>query len=205
MILPRMATMLATTDPRWAGFLPARAGRRPTFNSLTIDGQTSTSDTVLAPERRCGQPADRPDCARRSRARAVEIAASSATGSRATARVNGSRRSRSRARADADADRVARSVANSALVKTALFGADPNWGRIVQTIGAWRAPAAVGSTRIGGVQMLRGGEPRAAPAAPRRAMKKREVAIEISLGAAPRAHAHHRLLRVRRVNAEYTT
>ena len=117
------------------------------------------------------------------------------------------------ARSDADADRVARSVANSALVKTALFGGDPNWGRIVQAIGAAgvRLQPAQVDVRIGGVQMLRGGEPTGGAAGLRRAeraMKKREVAIEISLGRGP---GSARMLTTDfsyeyvRVNAEYTT
>jgi glutamate N-acetyltransferase/amino-acid N-acetyltransferase len=117
------------------------------------------------------------------------------------------------ARSDADADRVARSVANSALVKTALFGGDPNWGRIVQAIGAAGVPvrpASVG-VRIGGVEMLRGGEPTGGRTGLRRAeraMKQKEVPIEISLGRGP---GRARMLTTDfsyeyvRVNAEYTT
>ena len=50
------------------------------------------------------------------------------------------------ARSDAEAERAARRVANSPLVKTAVFGGDPNWGRILQTIGAARV--AVDPARV---------------------------------------------------------
>ncbi len=117
------------------------------------------------------------------------------------------------ARSDRDADRVARSVANSTLVKTALFGGDPNWGRVVQAVGAAGvplAPAKVG-VRIAGVELLRGGEPTGGPTARKRAgraMKAKQVEIEISIGRGP---GRARILTTDlsyeyvRVNAEYTT
>ena len=98
-------------------------------------------------------------------------------------------------------------------MKTALFGGDPNWGRIVQAIGAAGValrPASV-DVRIGGVQMLRGGEPAGGKAGLRRAeraMKKKEIAIEISIGRGP---GRAQMLTTDfsfeyvRVNAEYTT
>ena len=223
MIMPRMATMLGfiVTDLAIEPVFLRSALRdavEPTFNSLTIDGQTSTSDTVLVLAN--GAAGNRPIEA--GSARAGEFARALLELSRelcyrlardgegvtklATVAVAG-------ARSHADADRVARSVANSALVKTALFGGDPNWGRIVQAIGAAgvRLKPAQVDVRIGGVQMLRGGEPAGGAAGLRRAeraMKKREVAIEISLGAGP---GNARMLTTDfsyeyvRVNAEYTT
>jgi glutamate N-acetyltransferase/amino-acid N-acetyltransferase len=223
MIMPRMATMLAYIVTDLAvepAFLreALRDAVEPTFNALTIDGQTSTSDTVLVLAN--GAAGNRPIDAGSARAR--EFARALLETSRelcyrlardgegvtklATVAVSGTRSNR-------DADRVARSVANSALVKTALFGADPNWGRIVQAIGAAGVPLRPSSVdvRIGGVQMLRGGEPTGGAAGLRRAeraMKQREVAIEISLGKGP---GRARMLTTDfsyeyvRVNAEYTT
>jgi len=223
MIMPRMATMLGFIVTDLAvepAFLRSalRDAVEPTFNSLTIDGQTSTSDTVLVLAN--GAAGNRPIEA--GSARATEFARALLEISRelcyrlardgegvtklATVSVAG-------ARSIADADRVARSVANSALVKTALFGGDPNWGRIVQAIGAAgvRLQPAQVDVRIGGVQMLRGGEPSGGAEGLRRAeraMKKREVAIEISLGRGP---GSARMLTTDfsyeyvRVNAEYTT
>ncbi len=223
MIMPRMATMLASLVTDLAvepGFLreALRDAVGPTFNALTIEGQSSTSDTVLVIAN--GAAGNRPVDAGSARAR--EFARALLETSRelcyrlardgegvtklATVTVSGTR-------SDGDADRVARSIANSALVKTALFGGDPNWGRIVQAIGASGVrlrPSSV-DVRIGGVQMLRRGEPAGGEAGLRRAeraMKKREVAIEISLGAGP---GRARMLTTDfsyeyvRVNAEYTT
>ncbi len=223
MIMPRMATMLAylVTDLAVEPALLRRALRGAvdaTFNALTIDGETSTSDTVLVLAN--GAAGNRPVDS--GSARAKEFARALLETSRelcyrlardgegvtrlATVAVSGTR-------SDRDADRVARSIANSALVKTALFGADPNWGRIVQAIGA--AGVALRPSdldvRIGGVRMLRGGEPAGGAAGLRRAeraMKKKEVAIEISLGRGP---GRARMLTTDfsyeyiRVNAEYTT
>jgi len=223
MIMPRMATMLAflvtdlAVEPRFLSHA-LRDAVGPTFNALTIDGETSTSDTVLVLAN--GAAGNRPIDAGSARARefakalletsqelCYRLARDGEGVTRlATVAVAG-------ARSDADADRVARSVANSALVKTALFGGDPNWGRIVQAVGAAGVsirPGAV-DVRIGGVPMLRGGEPVGGAAGLRRAeraMKKKEVPIEISVGRGP---GRARMLTTDfsyeyvRVNAEYTT
>ena len=223
MIMPRMATMLAylftdlAIEPallRWA----LRGAVDASFNALTIDGETSTSDTVLVLAN--GAAGNAPIGVGSPRARAFErlLADASAELCEKLARdgegvtklasvaVAG-------ARSDRDADRVARSVANSALVKTALFGGDPNWGRVVQAVGAAGVPlrpAQVG-VRIGGVELLRRGEPSGGAGALRRAeraMKGKQVAIEISLGRGP---GRARILTTDlsyeyvRVNAEYTT
>jgi glutamate N-acetyltransferase/amino-acid N-acetyltransferase len=223
MIMPRMATMLAylVTD---LAIEPAllrgalRSAVDASFNALTIDGETSTSDTVLVLAN--GAAGNRPIGVGSARARELErwlLDASAELCERlardgegvtklATIAVAGARNS-------ADADRVARSVANSALFKTALFGGDPNWGRVIQAVGAAGVslvPARVG-VRIGGVELLRGGEPSGNAASLRRAakaMKAKQVAVEISLGRGP---GRARILTTDlsyeyvRVNAEYTT
>jgi glutamate N-acetyltransferase/amino-acid N-acetyltransferase len=223
MIMPRMATMLAylVTDLAVEPALLRRVLRHAvdaTFNSLTIDGETSTSDTVLVLAN--GAAGNSPIGVGSPRAREVErlIADASAelcerlardgegVTKLATVAVTG-------ARDDRDADRIARSIANSALVKTALFGGDPNWGRIVQAAGAAGAslsPARV-DVRIGGAQLLRRGEPAGGVNALRRAeraMKGKEVEIEVTVG---RGRGRARILTTDlsyeyvRVNAEYTT
>ncbi len=57
--------------------------------------------------------------------------------------------------------RAARRIANSLLVKTALFGGDPNWGRILQTVGAARVAIALerAVVTLGGVAVFRNGSP----------------------------------------------
>ncbi len=223
MIMPDMATLLvfvATDAAVEGGFLATalRDAADASLNRLTIDGETSTSDTLLVlANGACG----RPSIGARS-ARAREFAAAlrdvcadlteqlAFDGEGVTRVADVIVRG---ARGDAGALRVARSIGNSLLVKTALFGVDPNWGRIVQALGAAGVPlrpADVG-VKIGGVELLRGGEPvggdRAVEAA-RRALARKRVPIEVSIGRGP---GSARLLTTDlsyeyvRINAEYTT
>ncbi len=82
---------------------------------------------------------------------------------------------------DETVDRVARAVADSPLVKTALYGGDPNWGRIVQAVGmALPRPRRCRSTStIEGIQVCRSGCPRAPrPGALQAAVQRDEVEYE---------------------------
>ena len=170
MIEPNMATMLAflvtdaAADP---GFLRSvlRRAVNASFNRLTVDGETSTSDTVLLfANGAAGQPrlaGPRSPVLAASR-RAVQEVATSLTRDLArdgegatrlvTVYVSG-------ARSAAEAERGARRIANSALVKTAIFGGDPNWGRILQTLGAARVKLNLERTVVSlcGVVVFRGG------------------------------------------------
>ena len=152
MIAPDMATMLAYifTDadiarPALQAVLRRAADR--TFNAITVDSDTSTSDTVLlAATGRSG--AERIEAEEAPGAAAFEAALTDVLrdlahqivrdGEGATkfveVRVSG-------ARDDEDARKVARSIANSPLVKTAVAGEDPNWGRIVMAVGKSGAEA----------------------------------------------------------------
>ncbi len=144
MIHPRMATMLSfiTTDARVA---PAalrkmlRAAVEVSFNRITVDGDTSTNDTVLALANGLSGLTARPGT--RSGAHflggltklcqtlAQMIAKDGEGASKlVTVEVTG-------APTAADAERIARAVANSPLVKTAIAGSDPNWGRIMCAAG----------------------------------------------------------------------
>jgi glutamate N-acetyltransferase/amino-acid N-acetyltransferase len=223
MIAPNMGTMLA--------FLATDAGASPgflrrvlrevvaeSFNRVSVDGETSTSDTLLLlASGAAGNPAlggaGRPGAAR-FREAALEVAQSLARdlardGEGATrlvtVRVSGAKSQR-------QADTAARRIANSPLVKTALFGGDPNWGRILQTVGA--GEVAIDLSRadvtLGGVTVFRHGAP-TGPAARRRAaagMARREVEVAVRLGAG-RASAWMWTCDLSyeyvRVNAEYTT
>ncbi len=135
MIEPNMATMLcfvqtdavvADADAR------LRAAVDASFNRITVDGQMSTNDTVLLQASGAsGQPL--PD--------GTAGGGADAAGDRDRPRRRGRRphrpdRGRPRPPSQAEAERVARAIANSPLVKTALFGRDPNWGRIAQAAGA---------------------------------------------------------------------
>jgi glutamate N-acetyltransferase/amino-acid N-acetyltransferase len=144
MIAPNMATMLAflTTDARLPAPLLQEALNRavaPSFNSVTIDGDTSTNDMCLLLASGMGQG----EISRQSEgfedfvealtrvaiALARQIAAD---GEGATKLVEVIVRG---APTEAGAHQIAKTVAESPLVKTALFGCDPNWGRILMAAG----------------------------------------------------------------------
>ena len=144
MIMPNMATMLAflTTDAEidqpLLQELLFRAVNK-TFNKITVDGDTSTNDMVILLANGKSEKSikkDSEDCNRFSDGLKIiceEMAKSIiADGEGATKLVkvivNG-------AKTISDADSIARSIANSPLVKTAFNGADANWGRIISAAG----------------------------------------------------------------------
>ncbi len=156
MIAPQLATMLAflTTDAAIAPKLLRQAltpAVAASFNSITVDGDTSTNDTVVVlASGACGAPPI-------ERAGADLEAFGAALGEAcqrlaqmlirdgegatrvAEVRVEG-------ARTHEDAERVARTIADSPLVKTALYGGDANWGRILGAVG--RAGVALDINRV---------------------------------------------------------
>ena len=193
MIEPHMATMLAvvTTDADVQAPILQRALREAvdvTFNAITIDGDTSTNDTVyllasgasrvridahlypafLAALRDvCGQLARAIVRGGEGATKLVSIAATGAASA-------------------ADAGRAARTMANSLLVKTAIHGGDPNWGRLLAAAG--RAGVAFdvdhAAVRVGPVVLFKDGVPfdeRAPDAAAYLAGS--DIEIEVDLGA----------------------
>jgi glutamate N-acetyltransferase/amino-acid N-acetyltransferase len=144
MISPRFATMLcfvqtdAALTPHSADALLGAAVRR-SFDRISVDGQLSTNDTVVLMASGQSGVHVEPDSEDEARfgealdalllALALRIVADG-EGARRIARVH------VRGAGEETAERVARAVANSPLVKAALFGGDPNWGRIAQSIGA---------------------------------------------------------------------
>jgi glutamate N-acetyltransferase/amino-acid N-acetyltransferase len=166
MIHPRMATMLAFlfTDAEIAPRPLEKMLRRAvenSFNRISVDGDTSTNDSVFLLAN--GASGVRP---RKKEFDAFENALTDITQQLAMAIVRdgeGARRLLTievdGARGDADAERIARAIANSPLVKTALAGADPNWGRILSSAGACGVsfdPSKVDIT-INGVRVCRHG------------------------------------------------
>ncbi|HXK09837.1 MAG TPA: bifunctional glutamate N-acetyltransferase/amino-acid acetyltransferase ArgJ [Vicinamibacteria bacterium] len=195
MIAPNMATMLAffTTDARVETALLQRALREAvggSLNRITVDGDTSTNDcaVVLASGASPGATIEREgpgfDAFRRALADAASQLArmlvrdGEGVTRTAEVRVEG-------ARTAGEADRIARTVAESPLVKTALHGGDPNWGRILAAVG--RAGVRLDPDRvsiwIGDVHVAEGGaardyeEPLAAAA-----MREEPARIRIRLG-----------------------
>jgi glutamate N-acetyltransferase/amino-acid N-acetyltransferase len=172
MIAPNLATMLAffTTDAAVAKEPLRRAlasAVGATLNRITVDGDTSTNDCALvlasgasgAPEI-AGAGADYDALA----AALGEVAATLARmlvrdGEGVTriaeVRVEG-------ARSAAEADRIARTVAESPLVKTALHGGDPNWGRVLAAVGRAGVPLDISgvSLYIGDVHVAEAGAAR---------------------------------------------
>ena len=143
MIAPNMATMLAylTTDAAVSSGALApmlRAAANETFNCVTIDGDTSTNDTaILAATGASGVRAEEGEARERFEAGLRRVCRELALaivrdGEGVTkvveVRVEG-------AADEADARRAARSVAESLLVKTAIFGGLPNWGRMLAAAG----------------------------------------------------------------------
>ncbi|HET8954685.1 MAG TPA: bifunctional glutamate N-acetyltransferase/amino-acid acetyltransferase ArgJ [Solirubrobacterales bacterium] len=134
MIEPNMATMLCflQTD----AVVPdadaqLRAAVDASFNRITVDGQMSTNDMVLLQASGASGeelPAGLLEAVLMQLA--IEIVRDG-EGAARTARIEVTG-----AADQAEAERVARAIANSPLVKTALFGRDPNWGRIAQAAGA---------------------------------------------------------------------
>ena len=145
MIMPNMATMLCviTTD---APLTPTAAQAalssavRVTFNKVTVDSDTSTNDScfLLATGAAGGEPIGEHSAAYASIAGAIHVACETlarkiaADGEGATKLVTVDVVG---AANDADADTVARAIANSPLVKTAIFGHDANWGRVAGAAG----------------------------------------------------------------------
>jgi glutamate N-acetyltransferase/amino-acid N-acetyltransferase len=138
MIEPNMATLLGylVTDAAVPGDEMERVFRRVvdvTFNSLSIDTDTSTSDTVLLMANGAAGPVGRAefeDALRRVCASLVLQLA--ADGEGATKVIEVTVRS---GRDAAQARRVAKAVVNSPLLKCAVHGADPNWGRVIMAVG----------------------------------------------------------------------
>jgi glutamate N-acetyltransferase / amino-acid N-acetyltransferase len=134
MIEPNMATMLcfvqtdAVVEDADARL---RAAVDASFNRITVDGQMSTNDTVLLQASGAsGKPLPEGLLEAVLTQLAIEVVRDG-EGAVRTARIEVSE-----AASQEEAERVARAIANSPLVKTALFGRDPNWGRIAQAAGA---------------------------------------------------------------------
>jgi glutamate N-acetyltransferase/amino-acid N-acetyltransferase len=196
MIFPHLATMLAfvvTDFPAAAGPLEeALAGAvSRSFNAITVDGDMSTNDMVLVMSGGADRPVDMGgddapfrealtdlciDLARhivRDAEGATKLVAVTVTG----------------APDEALARRIAFQVANSPLVKTAFFGQDPNWGRIVGALGCVDGPfdPARADVTFGDVTVVSGGIGCGGDreAAAREVMKRREYPVTIDLGAGP--------------------
>ncbi len=133
MIQPNMATMLCFVQTDAVVEDPdstLRAACDASFERITVDGQMSTNDTLLLQATgTAGAPLPEGLLEALLTQLAIEVVADGEGSTRVgRIQVDG-------AASQAEAERVARAIANSPLVKTALFGRDPNWGRIAQAAG----------------------------------------------------------------------
>ena len=222
MIAPNMATMLAfiTTDADISSELLQPLLKDivdRTFNAITVDGDTSTSDQciVLASGLSgvCISDTASPlyqefsdvlEAVMLHLAKAIARDGEGAT-KLVEIRVTG-------APSDPDARSVAKTIAESPLVKTALFGNDPNWGRLMAAAGRAGVPfdPAAASASIAGMEVYRAGVPTDFNAAEvSDAMKLPDVLIEVNLGdPAGGAFTFYTCdfsYDYVRINAEYTT
>jgi glutamate N-acetyltransferase/amino-acid N-acetyltransferase len=197
MIAPDMATMLSfvfTDAPIAASVLQAllKETVADTFNAVTIDGDTSTSDTLLAfatgtaAAPKIAKSSDRRLAGFRKAFAAVlanlaEQVARDGEGARKLVEivVEGAVSKKS-------ARRIAMSIANSPLVKTAIAGEDANWGRVVMAVGKAGEPADRDKLSIwfGGIRVAHKGarDPGYDEAAVSAAMKKPEITLKVALG-----------------------
>jgi glutamate N-acetyltransferase/amino-acid N-acetyltransferase len=223
MIHPNMATTLAfiTTDAPLRRAALSRLLRRATeqtFNRATVDGDTSTNDSIyaLASGAATSRVVEEKTAAGRRFAGALaEVLESLAKaivadgeGAEHLVRieVHG-------ARTDADAVQIARTIASSQLVKTALYGCDPNWGRILAAAGRSGArfnPDHV-SIEIEGIGIFEEGTPvmtAKTEAKVSRVMKRREYSISVRVGRG-RGFGHYWTCDLGheyvRINADYRT
>lgn len=220
MIHPDMATTLGFvfTDAKVAPTTLARVLRRSadaTFNRISVDGDTSTNDTlaILASGRAgASLKAGSPGLARFERAvtqvleeLALQIV-SDGEGAEHAVRVE-----IKGARSTADAKKAARTIATSPLVKTALHGCDPNWGRIVAAAGRSGARFELDrvDVRIGDVVVFKAGKPVMDGPTESRAsevMRQERYSITVKLGAGKAADHYitsdlgHEYVRI---NADY--
>jgi glutamate N-acetyltransferase / amino-acid N-acetyltransferase len=219
MIEPRMATMLGylTTDAVVAPAMLRRAlveASRLSFNAITVDGESSTNDCVFALA--SGTSGVRIDDALYAalfgglRTVALELALGIVRGGEGATKlvaitVRG-------AASQEDAWSAARTIANSPLVKTAVHGGDPNWGRLVAAAGRSGVAFTLdrASVRIGPHQLFSDGKPHD-ELAPKAAeyLAGKELEIEVNVGAggdhAATMYTCDLTAEYVKINAEYRT
>jgi glutamate N-acetyltransferase / amino-acid N-acetyltransferase len=200
MIAPDMATMLSfvfTDAPIAPAALQAllKSGVEDTFNAVTIDGDTSTSDTLLAFATGAAAEHGAPRISRAGDPRLKafvkafnqvlaslsEQVARDGEGARKLVEITVEG-----AKTKASARKIAMSIANSPLVKTAIAGEDANWGRVVMAVGKAGEPADRDKLSISfnGIRVAKSGarDPSYDEAQVSEAMKAPEISIKVSLG-----------------------
>jgi len=198
MIAPDMATMLSfvVTDadipaPVLQQLLSGGVG--PTFNSVTVDSDTSTSDTLLAFATGAAKGRGQKPVASIADAAAFADALNALLKDLALQVVRDGEGARKMlevtvtgAESNESAKRIALSIANSPLVKTAVAGEDANWGRVVMAVGKAGEPADRDRLKIwfGDVRVAVDGERDAAYSedAASAVMKQQDIPVRVDLG-----------------------
>lgn len=219
MIEPLMATMLGfvTLDAAVEPALLQRALKAvcdDTFNAITVDGECSTNDCVFALANGASSvtltEADYPFLVDALRQVCEPLAIGIVRGGEGatkliTVRVVGGS-------SNEDARRAARAIANSPLVKTAIHGGDPNWGRLVAVMGRSGSAFTLerAAVRIGPVELFKDGTPyddRAPQAAEYLQGKDIQVEVDLGTGGDGRSHMWTCDLTAEyvKINAEYRT
>jgi len=195
MIAPNMATTIcvittdvAITKPLLASALQAAIGN--SLNKLSIDGHQSTNDTavILA----SGAADNRPITAKCPRykkfAKALTLLAGDLAKQMVLDAEGATRMFRvvvTQAASGSEAAKAARAVANYDLVKCAVHGSDPNWGRIICAVGSCGVklnPSKL-SCKIGNITVFKNGRPaKFSPAKASKVISKKEHTITVSLG-----------------------
>ena len=195
MIAPDMATMLAFlfTDARIAPELlqhMLQRGNAKSFNATTVDGDTSTSDTVLlfatgnAAEITAANSAEFEAALTEVMVELAKLVVKDGEGAQKFIEITVTG-----AEHNAAAHRIGLSIANSPLVKTAIAGEDANWGRIVMAVGksGEKVDRDTLSVAIGGVTIAKDGERvhgyDEAPVVAHMKTRTIHIAVDIGLGA----------------------
>lgn len=220
MIAPNMATMLAVvmTDASLSvgdAQTMLRSSVERSFNRISIDGHTSTSDAVLLMANGASGVTSRHEAARE----AISAAVSEVCRELAEAIVRDAEGATHFVKVEVsglptedDAARVARAVADSPLVKTAIAGADPNWGRVVSAAGysGVEFEEQELSLEMNGVVVYRSGAPQNfdAKALSRSLRDHRDVVLALQFAkgdASACVHTSDLTAEYVRLNADYTT
>ncbi|MBI5195932.1 MAG: bifunctional glutamate N-acetyltransferase/amino-acid acetyltransferase ArgJ [Nitrospirae bacterium] len=193
MISPNMATMLCfivtdiAVEPNALNSALKNAVKT-TFNMLTIDNDMSTNDTVLLMANGAlkNSPLRKNSPSYRKFKNALTEVSYNLTkmiamdGEGATKLIEVIVKG---ARTEADAEKVCRAIANSLLVKTAIYGQDPNWGRIMAAIGYSGADVQEEkiSISLNGLKLVSRGKGRGNEASLRKTLSKNEIIITVDL------------------------
>jgi glutamate N-acetyltransferase/amino-acid N-acetyltransferase len=162
MIAPNMATMLAflTTDadvPRALMQKALKAASDATFNTLNVDGATSTNDTAMLLASGKRGKADADEFANAVLAACRDLTMQMARDAEGMTRM--AHLTVTGAASEAEAKRAAKSIVENNLVKCSWYGGDPYWGRLMAAAGSAGVELNVAGSRVayGGIVVARGG------------------------------------------------